>query len=80
LKLEEEEPAPRTSRGAGEAKKKKSRKKTHAHIGPNARAFRAGLAFCPTCDAEKALRLTERERDIEKAAKDHARFSRGSRR
>jgi len=67
LKAEEEEPAPRSSRSAGEAKKKKARKKTHAHIGPYARAFRAGLAFCPACDAEKALRLTEREKDADKA-------------
>lgn len=66
MKAEEEEPAPRTSRSAGEAKKKKSRKKTHAHIGPNARAYRAGRAFCPSCDAEKGLRLTGAEREAEK--------------
>lgn len=80
MSSEEDESASRTGRGAGEVKKKKARKKTHTHIGPNARAFRAGLAFCPTCDAEKALRLTEREKDSEKATREHVRSSRGARR
>ena len=73
MKAEEEEPASRPSRGADETKKKKHRKKSHAHIGPNARAFRAGRAFCPSCDAEKVLRLTEREREEEKVARTGSR-------
>jgi len=66
LKAEEEEPAPRSSRSAGEVKKKKARKKSHAHIGPYARAYRAGLAFCPSCDAEKIVRITGVEKELEK--------------
>jgi hypothetical protein len=68
LKTEEDESAPRTSNGADKGKKKRKRK-AHAHIGPNARAFRAGLAFCPSCDADKALRLTEKEREASKAVR-----------
>lgn len=76
LRLEEEEPASRGARGAGVAKKKKVRKNVHTHIGPYARAYGTGRAFCPLCDAEKILRLTERERDNEKAAQHQARASR----
>ena len=72
-RTEDEESAPRNNSGAdrtNKARKKKS--KTHVHIGPNARAHSAGLAFCPVCDADKILRLTDKEREAERASKEPA--------
>lgn len=59
----EEESKPR-------APEKKTKKQTHVHVGPYARAYRAGLAMCPVCDSEKITRITDREREIEKVAKE----------
>lgn len=72
LSSEEDESAPpRNPGGAGNKGKKKKKKNTrHNHIGPNVRAYRAGLAFCPVCDAEKTLRLTIEELAAEREAKD----------
>lgn len=63
MKSEEDESALRTLSGADRAKKPRK----HNHIGPNVRAFRIGRAFCPVCDAEKGLRITQDERDAERA-------------
>lgn len=60
----EEETKPR----APEKKSKKT--KSHLHIGPYARSYRAGLAACPVCDAEKIVRITDRERETERLAKE----------
>lgn len=68
MNIDEDESAPRSSSGAAKGKKKK-RSKKHLHIGPNARAYRAGLAFCPVCDAESTLRLTSAELASEREAK-----------
>lgn len=78
MRLEEEESAPRTSGGSGRpvGKKKKQRKKTHNHIGPAMRLYRTGRAFCPVCDAEKILRLTEREKDRERSAREEQKSGR----
>lgn len=65
MKTEEEESAPRSSSG-GVGKSKKAKSKSHNHIGPNVRAFRAGRAFCPVCDAEKASRRTERDVEVDR--------------
>lgn len=70
----EEELEPRDS--GDKPKKKTPKKKRHLHIGPYARAYRAGLAFCPSCDAEKIIRLTSAERDAEQAAKEAQRAGR----
>lgn len=80
MKLEEEvvEPA-LPSRSAGKAKNEKKTKK-HNHIGPNKHAFSAGLAFCPVCDAEKIVRMTEQEKFIYWAAKDAEKAARDARR
>lgn len=69
MKTEEDESAPRSTSGAAKGKKKK-RSKKHLHIGPNARAYRAGLAFCPVCDAESTLRLTSAELLSERNARE----------
>lgn len=69
MRAEDEESSPRKASGGDKGKKKK-KIKAHAHIGPNARAFRAGLAFCPSCDADKVLRLTDRERESDRAARE----------
>lgn len=74
MKTEEEETTPRTSSGSGKGRKVK--KKLHNHIGPNVRAFRAGRAFCPVCDADKALRQVQ-QRDAE--SDDFARTRKSSR-
>jgi len=67
---EKKESAPRTNDGA-DANKKKKPKRAHHHVGPYARAYRAGLAMCPSCDAEKIVRITERERfEYEKTIRD----------
>lgn len=66
MKAEEEESAPRSTSGSGRTKKKKTG--SHNHIGPYVRAWRAGLAFCPVCDAEKTVKLTEREREVDKSS------------
>lgn len=69
----------RTS-STGQTKKKKNKSKIHIHIGPSAKAYRAGKAFCPVCDAEKIVKLTDREKMAEWAARDAAREARkGSR-
>lgn len=70
--MEDEESTARTSSSAVDrAKKKKKRPAaSHIHIGPNVRAFRAGLAFCPACDEAKILRLTEAERESDRAARE----------
>lgn len=47
--------------------KKKVKAKSHNHIGPNVRAFRVGKAFCAVCNGEQILRLTEKERESERA-------------
>jgi adenosine/AMP kinase len=60
----EEETKPRAP------EKKAKAKRTHVHVGPYARSYRAGLAVCPVCDAEKIVRITDREREAEKAAKE----------
>ena len=79
MSYEDEESAPQKSSGADNKKgKRKHRKKTHNHIGPHARAFRSGLAFCPVCDAEKTLRLTDKERELERLAKETQKSSRRS--
>ena len=77
---QEDESAPRTYSGAdrGNKKKAKKRRTTHIHIGPNKRALAARRAFCPLCDAERILRITDREREAEKASKSE-REIRGSR-
>jgi hypothetical protein len=67
---EDEESAPRSTSGADKKGKRKKKRPSHIHIGPNVRAFRAGLAFCPACDEAKILRLTEQERESERAAKE----------
>jgi hypothetical protein len=67
LRTEEEESA---SKGRSAGKSRKVKKKSHNHIGPNVRAFRVGRAFCPTCDGDRLLRLTEWERLQEQNAKD----------
>jgi len=76
LKSEDEESAPRNSNGADKNKARKKKSTSHNHIGPNVRAFRAGVAFCPVCDAERGLRLTDRERDSERTVKETVRSSR----
>lgn len=55
-------------------KKVKKKRKSHLHIGPNARAFSAGMAFCPVCDADKTLRMNDKEREAEKAAREAMRI------
>ena len=60
----EDEPKSKTT------EKKSKKKNTHVHVGPYARSYSAGLAFCPVCDAEKIVRITDREREAEKAAKE----------
>ena len=65
MKTEEDVSESRATRDSDRNKgKRKVRKKTHGHIGPNARAYRAGLAFCPMCDAEKFTKLTDVERAV----------------
>ena len=73
---DDEESEPRTSSGSDKGKKNAKINK-HLHIGPNARAYRAGLAFCPVCDADKGLRLTDKEREDERSSK-LAKASKGS--
>ncbi len=63
-------------RGQDREKGKKKKRKSHIHIGPNVRAFRAGRAFCPTCSADRVLRLTEEERQVERAAREAQKASR----
>jgi hypothetical protein len=76
---DDNESASRTSGGAG-SKGKKSRKKNmkHRHVGPNARAFRSGLAFCPECDAEKILRPTDVELIAQRSVKEAQKASRST--
>lgn len=69
---EEVESAPRYG-GADKTKKRKKKSTNHLHIGPNARAFRAGMAFCPVCDPDKFVRLTEKEREAEREFREATR-------
>lgn len=76
MKLEEEVVEPVLSvRSTGKAKEKKA--KRHNHIGPNRRAFSAGLAFCPVCDSDKIVRMTEQERAADWAAREAEKAKRG---
>lgn len=71
---EDDESASRSASDADRGNKKKAKKKrvTHVHIGPNLRAFKAGLAFCPSCDADKIIRLTDVEREHERYIRELA--------
>lgn len=78
MSYEDEESAPRPPSGADKGKKSKKKSTSHNHIGPNLRAFRVGVAFCPVCDAEKILRPTEKELVAQRAAKDAERASKSA--
>lgn len=64
MKTEDEvESGPRKP-GSDKARKKK--RVVHIHIGPNKRAYSAGLAMCPVCDAEKICPTKEQRERAER--------------